>query len=134
MKTLRFLIIPVLCMILAVNIAASSSGNGVYEFADKNIVVTFEENSTLTAEEQQIVAERLVYGAPEDDGASTYAWCWLTGHDYKYDVVSIIYHEARPESPRCLQDTYDVETCTKCDHLQEELLTRVYILCCPEEE
>jgi len=133
MKTLRFLIIPVLCMILAVNIAAFSSGNGEYEFADVNKVVTFEDNSALTEEQQQMVAERLVYGAPEDDGASTYAWCWLTGHDYTYDVVIVTTHKMRADSPRCYEESYNIETCTKCDHFREEFLTGVYVVCCPEE-
>jgi len=134
MKKLRLLIIPFLVILLSVNVLAHSAGGNTFVFADENKEVVFEETSSLTVEEQRIVAERLIYGAPEDDGASTYAWCWLTGHDYKYDVVSIIYHEQYPESPRCRQDTYDVETCTKCDHLQEELIGVAYIVCCPEEE
>lgn len=134
MKFIRFLIIPILCMILVVNAAASSVGNGVYEFVDEDKVVTFNEDSILSAEEQQMIAEYLVYGEKnEDDGASTYAWCWLTGHDYKYEVVTVTTHKKRAISPRCYEETYSVETCTKCDHLEEELVGGVYILCCPEE-
>ena len=133
MKKLKLLMIPFLCILLSVNTLALSAGGGTYEFADQNKVVTFDESSTLSAEQQQMVAERLVYGAPEDDGVSTYAWCWLTGHDYQYDVVAVITHKKSAYSPRCYQENYEVETCTKCDHMSEELLGGVYIICCPEE-
>lgn len=133
MKKLKFLIIPLLFIMLSVNILALTSSTGVVEFAEENKVVSFDENTTLTEEKQQMVAERLVYGAPEEDGASTYAWCWLTGHDYTYDVVFVITHKVYPDSPRCYKETYNVETCTKCDHMSEELVGGVYIICCPEE-
>ena len=131
MKKFRFLMIPLLCAALMITVMAHSANGGVFEFSDEGKIVTFSENSTLSEEEQQTVAEYLVYGAPEDDGASTYAWCWLTGHNYTYDVVSVITHKKSAYSPRCLEETYNIETCTKCDHYSQELLTTVYIVCCP---
>ena len=133
MKKFRFLMIPLLCAALMITVMAHSANGGVFEFADEGKIVTFSENSTLSEEEQQTVAEYLVYGAPEDDGASTYAWCWLTGHNYKYDTVGVITHKKSAYSPRCLEETYNIETCTKCDHYSQELLTAVYIVCCDED-
>ncbi len=133
MKLLKIMIIPVLCMIMLLSTFASTGSIYVFEFEDEQKTVTFEQDTSFSAQEQQAVAQRLVYGAPEDDGTSTYAWCWLTGHDYTYDSVSVTTHKARPISPRCYRETYEIETCTKCDHFQEELLTGVYILCCPED-
>lgn len=133
MKKNKFLLIPLLCMILAVNTMAHTAGSGVFEFTDENKIVTFDENCTLTEDEQIAVAERLVFGAPEDTGIQTYAWCWLTGHDLSYNGVSVITHKKRAASPRCLEETYEVATCSKCDYMDEVLLTEVYIVCCPEE-
>ena len=133
MKKLRSLIILALFIMLSTNVLALTSSAGVLEFAEENIIVTFDENTTLTEEQQLMVAERLVYGASGDDGAATYAWCWLTGHDYTYDTVQVITHKKSVDRPRCYRETYNVETCTKCDHMSEELLTAVYIICCPEE-
>lgn len=133
MKKLKLLMIPFLVILLSMNTLALNIGGGTYEFADENKVVSFEETSMLSVEQQQMVAERLVYGAPEDDGVSTYAWCWLTGHDLTYDTVLVITHKVYPDSPRCYEETYHVETCTKCDHMSEELVGGVYIVCCPEE-
>ena len=133
MRKLRLLIIPFLVILLSVNVLAHTAGGNTFVFADENKEVSFADTSALTTDEQQIVAERLVYGTPEDDGASTYAWCWLTGHDYTYDVVYVITHKVYPDNPRCYKETYNVETCTKCDHMSEEWIGGVYIVCCPEE-
>lgn len=133
MKKLKLLMIPFLVILLSMNTLALNTGGGTYDFADENKVVAFEETSTLSAEQQQMVAERLVYGATEDDGVSTYAWCWLTGHDLTYDTVLVITHKKSAYSPRCYEETYHVETCTKCDHMSEELVGGVYIVCCPED-
>ncbi len=129
MKKIKFIIVPLLCMILSVNIIAHTAG-GVYEFEDENKIVTFEDDCTLTANEQQAVAERLVYGSPEDSGIHTYSWCWLTGHDLSHNMVGVITHKVRTAQPRCLKETYDVATCSKCDYMEEDLLTTVYIICC----
>ena len=133
MKKIKFLIVPLFCIIFSVNLLAHTAGGGTYEFVDEDKVVIFEENSALTEDEQQFVAERLVYGSPEDSGIQTYAWCWLTGHNFVYDTVTVVTHKKKAESPRCYEEIYNVETCTKCDHLEEELIGFGYIVCCPEE-
>ena len=133
MRKVKLCIVPILLVLLSVNVFAHTYSGNTFLFEDENKVVTFDEDSTLTEDQQQMVAEHLVYGAPEDDGASTYAWCWLTGHDYQYNIVSVITHKVYPDSPRCYEETYNVETCTKCDHISEDHLGGVYIVCCPEE-
>lgn len=130
MKKIKFIIIPLLCMMLSVNIMAHTAGGGVYEFADEDKVVTFEDDCTLTEDEQQAVAERLVYGSAEDSGIQTYSWCWLTGHNLSYNTVAVITHKARATQPRCLEERYNVATCSNCDYMEEDLLTTVYIICC----
>ncbi len=133
MKKLKFLMIPVLCALLVVTTMAHTSSGGVYEFANESKIVTFSEDSALTEEQQQLVAERLVYGSPEDSGMQTYAWCWLTGHDLTYNAVTVTTHKKSAYSPRCYEETYEVATCSKCDYMKEELLGGVYIICCPED-
>ena len=130
MKKIRLIMIPVLCIILAVNIMAYTAGGGVYEFPDEDKVVTFENNCTLTEDEQLTVAERLIYGSPEDPDVQTYSWCWLTGHDLTNNMVSVVTHQARATQPRCYRETYNVATCSNCDYMEEDLLTSVYIVCC----
>jgi len=126
-------ILPILlCAILAINCSAISIGDGSYDYIidDTQITVEFASDSALSAEKQQQIADHMLYG---DDGASTYAWCWLTGHNYVTEAVYVIEHKVYADSPRCVKSTYAVETCTKCDHLEETLVSSVYIVCCPEE-
>ena len=130
MKKIKFIMIPLLCMILAVNIIAHTTSGSTYEFEDQNKIVAFENDCTLTEDEQQTVAERLVYGSPEDSGIQTYAWCWLTGHDLSYNGVSVITHKKSATQPRCYEEVYNVATCSKCDYMDEELLAAAYIICC----
>ena len=122
----------ILCAFLAINCTAFSMGDSTYDYVvdDTHITVEFAADSALSAEKQQQIANQMVYG---DDGASTYAWCWLTGHNYVTESVIAIEHKARALSPRCIERIYTVETCTKCDHFEETLVSEVLIACCPED-
>ena len=121
-----------LCAILAINCSAISTGEGSYDYIieDTQITVEFASDSALSAEKQQQIADHMVYG---DDGASTYAWCWLTGHDYVTESVTVIEHKVYTASPRCIRKNYSVETCSKCDHLEETLVSQERIVCCAAE-
>ena len=128
----RILTSILLCAVLAINCNAFSSGNSSYNYVIDNteITIEFSLDSVLSAEKQQQVADQMVYG---DDGASTYAWCWLTGHNYVTEAVTAVEHKVYALSPRCMERIYSVETCTKCDHFEETLISETLIPCCPEE-
>ena len=66
-----------------------------------------------------------------DDEATTYGLtCTLLGHKTESSVVNAITHNVRATSPRCLRETYNVETCSRCDYVKSTLLSSVYIVCC----
>ena len=126
-------ILPIiLCAIFAINCNALTVGNNTYDYVveDTHISIEFSADSELSAEKQQQIANQMVYG---DDGASTYAWCWLTGHDYVTEAVTEIQHKVYDLTPRCIQTIYSVETCTKCDHFEETIISQTRYACCPEE-
>ena len=129
---MKKILVIMLCAILAINCAAFSVGDGLYDYIidDTHTTVEFDSDSVLSAEKQQQIADHMVYG---DDGASAYAWCWLTGHNIVNERVITIEHKVYAESPRCVERIYSVETCTKCDHLEETLVSTACIICCPEE-
>ncbi|MBQ7923537.1 MAG: hypothetical protein IJ325_13345 [Clostridia bacterium] len=129
---MKKLLTILLCAVLAINCSALSVVNSKYDYTNDNtnITIEFASDSALSAEKQQQIADYMVYG---DDGASTYAWCWLTGHDYVYETVLAIEHKVSDLSPRCMRRSYSVETCTKCDHIEETLISQTLIACCPEE-
>lgn len=66
-----------------------------------------------------------------DDEASTYGlMCTLFGHKLESSVVTTITHKAKSSAPRCLQERFNVEACTRCDYTNSTLLNSTYISCC----
>ena len=66
-----------------------------------------------------------------DNGATTYGLtCTLFGHKLESSYISTIEHKVRATDPRCLQETYDTEACTRCDYANAVLISSTYISCC----
>ena len=66
-----------------------------------------------------------------DDGATSYGLtCSLFGHKIESSVVTAVTHKVLSTSPRCLRETYNVETCSRCDYTNKSLLSSTYIVCC----
>ena len=114
----------------ALNINAVDESQNTYHYEELNIEVRFEENSTLSEEKKQNIADILAYDLTPPESR---AWCWLTGHDKVIHTVTVIEHKITPYAPRCMDNTYNVTTCEKCNYYYEELVSQSYIFCCPEE-
>ena len=56
--------------------------------------------------------------------------CTLFGHDLETGTTTTITHKARTTAPRCLEETYNHEICTRCDYAEYTLLDEAYIYCC----
>lgn len=56
--------------------------------------------------------------------------CTLFGHKTESSVVTAVTHKAKATSPRCLRETYEVETCSRCDYVKSTLIGSNYIVCC----
>lgn len=109
----------------------ASSANPEFFFSEEDVTIVFSEDSELSYEKQQFIADKLVNGYVEPE-VSTYSWCWLTGHDKVSESVSVITHKLNDKNPRCMRETYEVTTCTKCDYYNQDLVSTIYIFCCPE--
>lgn len=71
------------------------------------------------------------YINPVDDGAAAYGLtCTLFGHDLESTVVIAITHKAKANAPRCLEETFKMEACTRCDYTTRTLISSAYISCC----
>lgn len=123
----------ILCLCMAFSVHASSPDTYQYTYDNLGITVQFDESSHFSFDERQYLADILAYGNTVSDDSSAYAFCWLTGHDYQYDYVSATHHRVDDIAPRCEKITYEVETCSKCDHLEYTEIGRYFIDCCPEE-
>ncbi len=66
-----------------------------------------------------------------DDGAIAYGLtCTLFGHKIESSVVTTITHKAKATDPRCLRETYNTETCSRCDYTNATMIGSAYISCC----
>ena len=119
-----------MCAALAITCMASHTGEYVYNIGNNEITVVFESGSQWSADEQRAIAERLVYGS-SDQEASTYAFCWLTGHKLTTETVTTITHKVYTTAPRCREQISNVTTCSKCDYMETEVVYDSAIYCCP---
>lgn len=126
------------CGMMSGAVSASETadiGEYIYSYGDVSII--FDADTSLDGETRQAIADRLAFNdnlkdVTIDEEASTYSWCWLTGHDKQTESVTRVTHKARAASPRCKYETYSVVICTKCDYYTEELVLSDYITCCAE--
>ena len=128
----KFLFV-LLCICMAMTCYATTSEDYAFEYNDLGLTIVFDDTTNFTSSERQTIADILAYGNSEPEDSTTYAWCWLTGHDYQYDYVFEIEHKVSSSAPRCYKTTYKVETCSKCDHMEYTAISSVFISCCPEE-
>ena len=125
-KIVAFVLAMIMFLSFCLAVGATDIKN-VYYYGDVEII--FEEDSTLSEEMKQIIADYIVNG---DDGASTYnLLCTLFGHKETVETVATISHKVRTTHPRCLRQTWEVSGCTRCEQaLGMVLLSESYITCC----
>lgn len=134
MKITKTILAIICCIAFSFSFSANAIVESEFYCPEKDITVIFDTESVLSTEQKQFVADKIVSGEPLiDDGVSTYALCWLTGHDIISESVTVVEHKVRAEVPRCLRNIYTVESCSKCDHMEYTLIASNYIYCCPEE-
>ncbi|MBQ2880636.1 MAG: hypothetical protein IJE40_00050 [Clostridia bacterium] len=124
----KLFLIPLFCILFSLTCFAQAE----YNYENEDTTVIFQTNSAFSDETKQYIADRLIYGKHDDD-ISTYAWCWLTGHDKQTETVYVIKHKLFPTEPRCEETEYSVTTCSKCDFYEEAEIASYYISCCPED-
>lgn len=56
--------------------------------------------------------------------------CTLFGHNLETGATTTITHKARTTAPRCLQEKYNYEICSRCDYAEYTLISSTYIYCC----
>lgn len=93
--------------------------------------VIFEADSSFTLEEQQIIAEKVVYNNTENEIATTYnLLCTLFGHKTETETITVIEHCVREAQPRCTRSLQEVTGCTRCDYITIDVLSSTYVYCC----
>lgn len=96
----------------------------------ENVDVIFDSKSMFTAEEQQVIAEYLVTGTIN---VQTYGLiCNLFGHKNTTEYVTTITHGAYSTAPRCLEEDWEIITCSRCNNTEATRIGFSLVDCCPE--
>ena len=118
-------LILALCLLLCGTVSADSpvAGEATTFTYDDTVVIV--ENNGLSIEELQHIADYLAIGeAAHDDHVSTYGLQCLFGHAINTTYATQITHNAYTTSPKCLEEKYKVEVCTRssCDYIKKTLV------------
>ena len=119
----------ILVLIFSFSLSAFAQTKEVYVYNIGNVTVIFDESDTFDADTREVIAHKLVHG---DDGATSYGlMCTLFGHKYDEKTVTTITHCVEPDQPRCLEEHFIVQVCSRCDDTIVERIGYTYINCCP---
>ncbi len=123
-----------LALIFVVIFAFSTMSIAAYAEEASEITVTVNETVfVFDADTTETFRNKFIahYFECEDDGTVAYGLtCTLFGHNLESSVVTAITHKASATAPRCLRETFDVETCSRCDYTNSTLIDATYIYCC----
>lgn len=127
MKKLLALILVVISVFSTMSIAAYAEEASEITVTVNETVFIFDADTTEDFRNKFIAH----YFECEDDGTAAYGLtCTLFGHKTESSVVTAVTHKAKATSPRCLRETYEVETCSRCDYVKSTLIGSEYIVCC----
>lgn len=96
----------------------------------EDVTVNFKEDSIFTDAEKEIITNYFKSG--NDGQAETHGLtCTLFGHDYKEEYITAITHKVYDNIPRCVEEVYEVNICTRCSHTESRRIGLSRINCCP---
>ena len=120
-----------LLLISTFSFTAFAEDKESYTYEFENVTVTFDETNTFDNATRETVAYKLVNG---DEGATTYGFlCALLNHDYEEASVTTVTHCVEPDQPRCLEEYFIVQVCSRCEDTVVERIGYGYIICCPND-
>ncbi len=129
MKRIISLIMAVVSLFCVMSVSAGAEGvdEGTVTVTVNETVFIFDADTTEDFRDKFI--ENYFNG--EDDSATAYGLiCTLFGHKLSSTVVTAITHKAKATSPRCLQERFNVENCSRCDYTKSTKISAAYIVCC----
>ncbi len=106
--------------------AMTVTANAADSLDAPHIEFIFEENTPAEIQER-IIADL----TGEDDGAEPCnILCDLLGHKLETGTTIAIKHKVSSTEPRCMEEIYNYEICSRCDYSKYTLINREYISCC----
>lgn len=127
-KIITIFVAIALLFALCVNASASSSQ---YIFEVGNVTVMLDPDNTLSERAKTNIVNYLT--GNESGIATRSILCSVFGHKFETSTASRILHRVNTTAPRCKKETFEIETCTRCDYSSATLVSYEYIFCCPED-
>ena len=130
MKKITFMFITIICVAcFCVHPFAIYTSASIITI--DNIDVIFDNDSSLSTEEKQTIAEYLVNGTTN---VQTYGLiCNVFGHKNSTEYVTTITHCAYSTAPRCLDEQWEIVTCSRCNNTETTRIAFSLVDCCPED-
>lgn len=125
------LLTMVILLTFFATIGASADTIGGNTYQIENVTIIFDEDSQLSVDQQERIAQLLVnseYGFSQAN-----IICDIFGHKNTMEGVTTITHKVSASSPRCLQELFTITTCSRCNESTVERNGACYISCCPED-
>ena len=123
------LLVTAMLMCACVGVSADQATGNCYTV--DGVTVVFDADSQFSVEQQEAIANLLVH--PEYGTSTAGLMCTLFGHKNTSETVISITHKYNVESPRCLQEHFEVTSCSRCDETTVEKVGQLFITCCPED-
>ena len=128
MKKIFALIMTIALVFGVISISASAEETSENIIINDGQTVFIFENGLSSEMQNRFIAD---YYNLDDDGAETYGLtCTLLGHKLESTTAITITHKVRTTAPRCLEEYFDFEACSRCDYSNSTLISSVYISCC----
>ena len=127
-----FVVLLTFLLISCFSLSAFAASEEIYTYEIGNVTVIFDETDVFDATAREALAHMLASGSYGEQDIATYnLLCTLFGHKTQTSGATTITHCVEPEDPRCLQETFAVTTCTRCDETSVERTGFRLISCCP---
>lgn len=130
-KTISFIVATFVIIMFCFSPIGAGNKSNVYFFG--NIEIIFDELSQFDAETKNIIISHLLSDDSNGDrnGINTpeNIICDIFGHNYTTETVITITHNVRETQPTCLEETYDVSVCSRCNYVESNLISQIYIYC-----
>lgn len=111
--------------------AASIDDTNVFYYEDSEIII---EGEHLNYDEMKRIADYISGDLSIEnntaDSSSVYGlMCTLFGHNIEKSTAKEISHNVYSTAPKCLEKTYEVKTCSRCDYIEKTLISSKRINC-----
>ena len=106
------------------------AGTEGYTYKIDNTTIIFNQHTNFSEQQRAYISKIIING--NSDETKYGLMCTLFGHKYEQqESATAITHCVRDSQPRCLRETFLISMCTRCEHTETELLSSLYIECCP---